>query len=169
MACRSALVLLLALAAAPALAVDNLAADGLAGRARAIDGDTIEIRSTRVRLFGIDAPEGGQACRDESGRGWSCGRDSAAALAGLVSGRDVSCRRRDTDRFGRVVAVCVAAGQDLGRRMVLDGWAVAFRRYSRDYVADEDRARSAGRGLWRGTFDMPWDWRRERPRRNPRG
>lgn len=43
--------------------------------------------------------------------------------------------------------------------MVANGWAVAFRRYSLDYVADEDNAHRAWLGVWSGTFEMPWDWR----------
>ena len=40
------------------------------------------------------------------------------------------------------------------------GWALAYRKYSMDYVGDEDAARAAGKGLWRGKFIPPWEWRR---------
>ena len=71
----------------------------------------------------------------------------------------MSCQPRDLDRFGRVVAVCFLGNEDLGRWMVLNGWAVAFRRYSLDYIADEDSARRGKMNLWSGDFEMPWDWR----------
>jgi endonuclease YncB( thermonuclease family) len=58
-----------------------------------------------------------------------------------------------------VVAVCFQASEDLNRWMVLNGWAVAFRRYALDYVADEDAARRGKMGVWSGEFDMPWEWR----------
>ena len=54
-----------------------------------------------------------------------------------------------------MVAVCFKGGEDLGRWIVANGWAVAFRKDSIDYAADEDRARQGRRGLWSGTFEMP--------------
>ena len=74
----------------------------------------------------------------------------------------MSCDPRDTDRYGRTVAVCLTRGVDLNGWLVTQGWAVAYRRYLRDYVRAEDQARAAGRGVWSGQFDMPWDWRAER-------
>ena len=72
----------------------------------------------------------------------------------------IRCEERDVDRYGRVVAVCRAGGEDLNAWMVERGFALAYRRYSRDYVDEEASARSARRGLWRGDFVAPWDWRR---------
>jgi len=43
--------------------------------------------------------------------------------------------------------------------LVAQGLALAYRHYSVDYVAAEDEARAAGRGMWAGTFEPPWDWR----------
>ena len=50
--------------------------------------------------------------------------------------------------------------EDLNRWMVEQGWAVAYRRYSMDYVQAEEAARATGRGLWSSSFEMPWDWRK---------
>jgi hypothetical protein len=69
---------------------------------------------------------------------------------------------RDTDRYGRTVAVCSSRGVDLNGWLVTQGWAVAYRHYSRDYVRAEDQARAASRGVWSGQFDMPWEWRADR-------
>ncbi|MDV7393263.1 thermonuclease family protein, partial [Arthrospira platensis SPKY1] len=74
--------------------------------------------------------------------------------------RSVSCVTRDIDRYGRTIAVCSQDGVDLNRWMVSEGWAVAYRHFSRDYVAVETEARRAGRNIWSGSFVMPWDWRR---------
>jgi endonuclease YncB( thermonuclease family) len=71
----------------------------------------------------------------------------------------VFCEQRDIDRYGRIVAVCRAAIEDLGAWMVANGWALAYRRYSTAYVGPESSARAAGRGIWRGTLTAPWDWR----------
>jgi len=76
-------------------------------------------------------------------------------------GRSVACEGRDIDRYGRIVAVCRAGSEDLNAWMVSEGWALAYRYYSLDYVSQEDRARAAGRGLWRGEFTPPWEWRAE--------
>jgi endonuclease YncB( thermonuclease family) len=138
-------------------------AGGIAGRASVIDGDTLEIHGERIRLFGIDAPEGAQTCQRD-GEPWPCGRRAAFALAGRIGNRTVSCDPRDRDRYGRLVAVCIAGAEDLNAWMVRQGWALAYRRYSKDYVADEDAARQQEAGMWSGTFTPPWEWRRgERP------
>ena len=134
-------------------------APALSGRARAIDGDTLELGRARIRLHGIDAPESAQRCRAQA-RFWACGREATRALARLIRGKQVACEERDRDRYGRIVAVCTAAGQDLNGWMVAGGWALAYRQYSRAYVATERRARSAKRGVWQGEFVPPWDWRR---------
>ena len=130
------------------------------GRARVVDGDSLRIAGVNVRLHGIDAPELHQTCKDERGRNYACGREAKSHLQRLVAGRTVSCRRVTTDRYGRMVALCMVDGEDIGRRMVRDGWAIAFVRYSRHYVGDERVARRARRGLWRGRFIPPSLWRR---------
>lgn len=132
----------------------------LAGRASVIDGDTIDIRGTRVRLHGIDAPETGQPCTTRAGHQWRCGQQAALALDEHIGSRPVRCERRDIDRYGRIVAECFLGEQSLNRWMVRHGWAVAYRQYSLDYVQDEDRARQEGRNIWSGRFDMPADHRR---------
>ena len=139
---------------------DHGVAEPLAGRVSVIDGDTIELHGKRVRLFGIDAPEGGQTCQDASGKIWRCGTTAARVLDELTRGKTINCEQRDIDRYGRIVAVCLAGGRDVAAELVERGLAVAYRRYSRDYVAFEEKARAAGMGLWSGTFEMPSDWRK---------
>lgn len=114
----------------------------------------------RVRLHGIDAPESGQRCQDERGRDFRCGRRSAFALADWIGRANVSCEQRDTDRYGRVVAVCRVQGADMNHWMVREGWAVAYREYSPEYVSDELAAQRARAGLWAGRFIPPSEWRR---------
>ena len=131
----------------------------VSGRVRIVDGDTLDIGGVQVRLHGIDAPESRQSCVAD-GRRWACGERATRALSGRIGGRTVACEERDRDRYGRTVAVCRAAGEDLNVWMVREGWALAYRRYSMAYVAEETAARSARRGIWRGDFVAPWDWRR---------
>ena len=129
------------------------------GSARVIDGDTLEIRGTRIRLHGIDAPESAQRCR-AAGRAWPCGREATRALSGRIAGRPVVCEERDRDRYGRSVAVCRAGGEDVNAWMARAGWAFAYRKYSHSYVAEERAAKAAGRGIWRGEVVAPWEWRK---------
>lgn len=138
----------------------TVSAQSLTGVASVTDGDSLEIRGTRIRLHGIDAPESGQRCIRPSGQKWRCGQQAALALSDQIGRRNVSCVSRDTDRYGRLIAVCRQDGIDLNAWMVQEGWAVAYRQYSRDYEGQETEARSAERNIWSGTFVMPWDWRR---------
>jgi endonuclease YncB( thermonuclease family) len=109
-----------------------------------------------VRLDGIDAPELDQTFWWR-GQQIACGTMSLAALEALIAGVKVRCEVVERDRHGRIVAkVFSPNGVDIGRRLVSAGWALAYRRYSMDYVAAEDEARKAGRGMWRGTFVKPW-------------
>jgi endonuclease YncB( thermonuclease family) len=145
-----------ALLALAALAPRPVAAQS--GHATVIDGDTLEVEGVRVRLWGIDAPETRQTC-STAGATYPCGRHATGHLRLLVSDREVRCEPRARDRWGRVVAVCRAGGLDLGAAMVRDGWALAFVRYSRDYMLEEATAYGARRGVWAGTFVAPWHWR----------
>ena len=135
------------------------------GTARIIDGDTIEISGEVHRLHGIDAPERKQACRTQTSAPWPCGARATDALRDHIAGRDVTCIARTKGHYGRWISVCYVPaqglGQDLNAWMVRQGWALAYRRYSRDYVFDEDTAKTQKRGLWTGTFLPPWLWRRK--------
>ena len=143
-----------------AATTQSAAAQGrvLSGPARVVDGDTLAIASERIRLHGIDAPESAQSCLAGGAR-WRCGERAERGLRERIGGRAVACEETDVDRYGRIVAVCRAGGEDLNAWMVERGFALAYRRYSRDYVDEEAAAKRAARGLWRGDFVAPWDWR----------
>lgn len=134
-------------------------AECLIGPARVIDGDTIIVAGERVRLHGIDAPELDQALWWR-GQRLACGQMALAALEALTAGVKLRCEIVERDRYGRLVAKCFSPnGIDVGRRLVSAGWALAYRQYSMDYVDAEKKARKAGRGVWRGRFTKPWEWR----------
>ena len=76
------------------------------------------------------------------------GAAARAHLSALIAGRPVTVFPIDVDIHGRTVARIEAAGTDLCRAMVADGFAIAYRRFSTAYVADERTARARRRGLW---------------------
>jgi endonuclease YncB( thermonuclease family) len=138
------------------------AAGRIAGVARVVDGDTITVGETRVRLEGIDAPEAGQTCGRKWFGSWSCGSAATAALARLVEGRPVSCEPRGLDKYGRVLGVCFADSRDINAEMVRQGHAWAFVKYSQSYVREEAQARVQGLGIWQGEAQPAWEYRARR-------
>ena len=140
-------------------------AENITGPARVIDGDTIEVQGERIRLQGIDAPESRQTClksgiRYMTGQRWKCGLAASMALKDRIAGRDVSCKIEGRGKYGRAIGVCSLDGEDLNAFMVENGWAMAYRRYSKAYVDQEEEAKNEGRGIWSGHFVKPWEWRR---------
>jgi endonuclease YncB( thermonuclease family) len=146
-------------AATKAKSSEKSAAKVIAGRATVVDGDGVEIGGVKIRLFGVDAPEIDQYCNRADGTRWRCGQYATVELDRTIAGREVTCAVRDKDRYGRPVAVCRVAEIDLAATQAKSGLAVAYRKFTRDYVDEEDDARSAKRGVWSGRFEMPWDWR----------
>jgi endonuclease YncB( thermonuclease family) len=149
-------VLVVLLASASAQAADTT------GKARVVDGDTIHIGKTKIRLHGIDAPEMKQTCRTNKGKEQKCGELAKQALERLVRGQKVTCKGNKKDRYKRLIAVCYVGPFNISEQMVIDGWALAYRRYSKDYVRAETFAKSRREGMWRGEFEKPWVWRRKK-------
>lgn len=138
------------------------AAQTFSGPAAAIDGDTLAMGGERIRLFGIDAPEGVQTCK-RKGANWACGSAAKALLSEMVSGRTVECLQRDRDHYGRIVASCRAGDSDLGGVMVREGLAIALPRFTDAYVDAEARAKAFGMALWGSTFQTPAEFRAANP------
>ena len=129
-------------------------------RPSVVDGDTFILGADRIRLWGVDAPEGRQVCQDGRGQAYRCGDMARDQLKALIGDQPVDCRQRDRDQYGRSVAQCRAGGVDLGEAMVRLGWAVEYRTFSYGaYVAVEAQAKAARRGLWAGTFESPSAYR----------
>ena len=130
------------------------------GIPRVIDGDTLEVTSQRIRLFGIDAPESRQTCHRE-GVTWLCSQEAELYLRSVIENKSVDCEKEDIDRYGRIVATCFnSAGEDIAELMVRNGWALAYRQYSKRYVELENEAARMQVGLWAGQFVRPWNWRK---------
>jgi len=116
-----------------------------------IDGDTLATGDLRIRIWGIDAPETGQRQGDAARR----------HMIRLLSGRTLKVFPIELDKYGRVVARLEADGQDVGKSMVADGYAIACTDFTRAYAGVMRRARRSGKGLWRhGAIQNPGAWRK---------
>ncbi|MHB0951887.1 MAG: thermonuclease family protein [Allorhizobium sp.] len=128
---------------------------GFSGAFSAIDGDTLMTEEGRARLEGLDAPEISQMCR-RSGEDWPCGAAARQRLSSMASIPDFGCRGSATDRYGRWLVRCRAAGADVNATLVREGFAVSYGAYA----AEEAAARRERVGIWVGSFERPQDWRR---------
>jgi endonuclease YncB( thermonuclease family) len=135
-----------------------IAADVI-GVPRIVDGDTVQIGQTKIRLNGIDAPETDQLCLDAKGERWTCGITARDELISYSAGRPWTCQITGIDRYGRSLGSCAIDNTDIQDWMVRTGWALSFKRYSHTYDAVETQAKTAKAGLWSGAFIAPWDWR----------
>ncbi len=140
---------------------------GPGARIVSVDGDSLRgADGADYRLYGIDAPELKQTCFELGGKEWNCGRAAKVAQTKLIKGGDVACEVQGKDRYGRAVAKCSAHGvPDLSEAMVLKGYAIDLgRRTGYAYAGAESEARAENRGIWRGTFQRPSEWRYDHPR-----
>ena len=136
------------------------AADNLAGQASVIDGDTLEIHGTRIRLWGIDAPESTQLCRGEDSLQYGCGAKAANDLDAFIARRPVNCIPISLDRYGRTVASCSVDQTNLAEWLVGNGLAIDWPQYSKGkFDAIQRKAEHEGRGIWTGSYVEPWLYR----------
>lgn len=130
--------------------------------AKAITGDKIELAGKQYCLADIDAPEPAQQCTLPNGKSYNCGRIATTALMDLLAGASVQCRPTKKYLNGCAIAYCKADGFDLSANMVHTGWALAAPKARGRYTTIEGKAKAGKRGLWRGRFVKPWDWRNQR-------
>ena len=81
------------------------------------------------------------------GSPYRCGEAATDALRVLVGADPVRCDGGAYDRYKRLIAVCFAGCKDLNAEMVRQGWALAYRKYSNDYVEEEADAKAQKIGL----------------------
>ena len=130
------------------------------GKANVIDGDTIHINNDKIRLHAIDAPETNQTCNKKS-KVWNCGLESTKFLKELIGNNKIECITKGKDRYNRFIGVCYKDNLDLNSEMVLNGWAIAYRYYSKDYVEEEEEAKQEKKGIWIGDFEEPYLFRKK--------
>jgi endonuclease YncB( thermonuclease family) len=146
--------IILAVAGGALLVFNGETISATPSQARAIDGDSLMLGQREIRLWGIDAPEMQQVCR-AGGVEVACGRRARTRLADLLKGRDLECRGFGDDRYGRLLAVCRAAGADINRMLVIEGLAFDYG----GYPVEEADARAGKRGVWAGEAERPRSFR----------
>lgn len=124
------------------------------GKVQVVDGDSLIIDGKEIRLSGIDAPEYFQSCYNTQGKLYSCGKKAAQALQNMV-GNDIKCDFVVKDKYKRFVSVCYSNGININKKMVEEGWAVAYKRYTNEYNQAELLAKKEKKGIWQGRFLKP--------------
>ena len=140
----------------------------ISGIAKVTDGDTIRIEGKKIRFFGIDAPEKKQQCRKpwltisfiSFSKNYPCGQISTAKLKKKINNKLIICEWTNKDRYKRYIAECFKDKTNVNAWMVRNGYAVAYRKYSKKFVSHEIFAKKEKLGIWSGTFIMPWDYRK---------
>ena len=130
------------------------------GKPRIIDGDTIHIKSNKIRLHGIDAPETKQTCKIGNEE-WYCGKQSTKELKKLINKQNVECVINDVDVYNRYIAICYIDEININQWMVKNGWAIAYRYYSKDYINEEEYADDNKLGIWKSKFIEPYLYRKK--------
>ncbi len=129
---------------------------------KVVDADTIIFNNEKIRLYGIDAPETEQYCYVNE-EDWPCGKLATEYLKNLLKGISIPslhCKISSKDRYGRSIGVCYIGDKNINRNLVENGWALAYREYSKDYILSEKLASKKNIGIWQGEFVEPWNWRR---------
>ena len=124
------------------------------------DGDTIKINGEKIRFSGIDTPEMKQTCIENEIVN-PCGVTAKNILMDKISNNEVVCISEGKDRYKRTLAECFVNDESLSRYLVRSGYAFAYRRYSKKFIADEEYAKSNKIGMWSMKFDYPRDWRKK--------
>ena len=149
----------------------NLLAEEIIGISKVIDGDTVQIDNFKIRLEGIDAPEMRQKCKREFlkisstigfifYKDYNCGEVSKKKLKDKINKSEIKCISSSKDRYKRHIATCFKGQTNLNQWMVKNGYAIAYRRYNKKYIPDEDFAKENKLGLWKGKFMKPEKWRK---------
>jgi endonuclease YncB( thermonuclease family) len=123
-----------------------------------MDGDTVLVLKTgqkiKIRLANIDAPEKSQ----------DFGIASRDALIAMVQHKEIQVEPVTIDKYGRLVALLTVDGLKVNEEQVKQGMAWEYSSYHSDrhYIALQQEAQQARRGLWIQPNPVPpWVWRKE--------
>ena len=148
---------------------NTVQSDEISGVPKVTDGDSILIGSKKIRLYGVDAPEIKQKCKKafltimfvSFQKKYDCGLVSKKALQNKINNKIINCKILSLDRYKRSIAICYINKTDINMWMVKNGYAVAYKKYSKKYYFQELEAKEKRVGLWSGSFMEPEKWRRK--------
>ena len=124
-----------------------------------IDGDTIHLNGKKIRFSGIDTPELKQTCKKDDEIVY-CGIEAKKLLINIIGNNKIDCINEGKDQYKRTLAECFVNDLSLSSYLVKNGYAFAYRKYSKKFVNDEDYARDNNLGMWSMKFEFPWDYRK---------
>ena len=136
------------------------AAELINGNTKIIDGDTLHIGKYKIRLHGIDAPELNQNCNYKN-KDWECGQQSKKYLIQLIDSNAVNCQVIGIDRYKWYIGICYVNKLNINKMLVKNGWAIAYRYYSKAYTDEEFIAKKMKIGIWKGKFEEPYIFRKK--------
>ena len=93
---------------------------------------------------------------------YPCGKISTQKLQKKINNKVITCKILDVDRYKRFIGECYKRNLNLNSWLVSNGYALAYRKYSKKYISNEINAKNEKKGLWQGKFEMPWDFRRKK-------
>jgi endonuclease YncB( thermonuclease family) len=125
-----------------------------------IDGDTIHLNNEKIRFTGIDTPELKQTC-SKNNEIIYCGIQARQLLINKIGKNKVKCVREGKDQYKRTLAECFVNDLSLSKFLVREGYAFAYRKYSKKFIEDENFAKNNNMGIWSMKFEYPWDWRKK--------
>ena len=125
-----------------------------------VDGDTIHLNGEKIRFTGIDTPELKQIC-NKNNEVIYCGVKARELLIEKIGKNKVRCIRDGKDQYKRTLAECFVNKVSLSSYLVRNGYAFAYRKYSKKFISDEDFARTNNLGMWSMSFEYPWDYRKK--------
>jgi endonuclease YncB( thermonuclease family) len=128
-------------------------ASEIKGTVKVINGNTLEIGRQKIRLYGVSTPDSSQICLQSNGEPKSCVEQARLKLSEYTKKKTVNCAPKAKDNSASnesIVAVCHRDQTDLNKWLVLQGLALADRKYGLDYIDAEDQARSNKAGIWQG-------------------
>lgn len=146
----------------PAMPTVSSSSSVVTGKAKALTGDIMMVGDSKIVLKGIEAPENSQSCQTSSGRRWSCGRDALNALRRITGYDTLECTVESTDSSGRKIADCMIGEKNVAAELVRQGHVFARGGFFTTYSSEEQEAREAKRGIWKGSVQTPADYRAER-------
>ena len=126
---------------------------------KVVDGDTIHLNGEKIRFTGIDTPELKQTCLKEGIQN-PCGVTAKQILIGKIGNNKVECISEGKDQYKRILAECFINNESLSSYLVRSGYAFAYKKYSKNFIPDEEYARINKLGMWSMEFDYPWDYRK---------